>query len=126
MTPQDIALQAAATLDLNKAEHIRAIDLRGVSTLTDYCVIATGTSAPHLKALLANVQARMKELGIQSYRKSGLPESGWLICDFVHVVVHLFAPEARIYYDIEKLWQEGKDLPLQPLVPEPQKPLRQK
>ena len=78
----------------------------------DFCVIASGTSAPHLKALLAHVQARMKELEIQSYRKSGLPESGWLILDFVHVVVHLFAPEARAYYDIEKLWKDGKEIKL--------------
>ena len=110
MTPQDIALQAAATLDLHKAVDIRVIDVRGVSTLTDICVIATGTSAPHLKALLANVQARMRELGTRSHRKSGLPESGWLILDFVHVVVHLFAPEARAYYDIEALWQDGKEI----------------
>ena len=112
MTPQDIALQAAATLDLNKAVDIRVVDVRGVSTLTDICVAASGTSAPHLKALLAHVQARMKELGIQSYRKSGLPESGWLILDFVHVVVHLFAPEARVYYDIEKLWKDGREIKL--------------
>lgn len=112
MTPKEIALEAAKVLDLNKAAGLRVVDVRGLSSLTDYCVVATGTSAPHLKGLLAAVQSRMKELGVQSYRKSGLPESGWMILDFVHVVVHLFAPEARDYYDIEKLWADAKEIPV--------------
>ena len=112
MTPKEIALQAAATLDLHKAAGIRAVDVRGISGVTDYCVVASGTSAPHLKALFSHVQEKMRELGEKSHRKSGLPESGWVILDFIHVVVHLFAPEARAYYNIEKLWQDGKDFPL--------------
>ena len=110
MTPLDTALEAVATLDLHKAADIRAIDVREVSNLADYCVAATGTSAPHLKALLAHVQTRMRELGVKSYRKSGQPESGWMILDFVDVVIHLFAPEARAYYGVEKLWQGGKEI----------------
>ena len=110
MNPQDIALEIAATLDLHKAADIRAVDVRGVSGVTDYCVAATGTSAPHLKALLSHTQERMRSLGVLSHRKSGQPESGWLILDFIHVVVHLFAPEARAYYNIEKLWSGGVEL----------------
>ncbi|MCL1888368.1 MAG: ribosome silencing factor, partial [Kiritimatiellaeota bacterium] len=62
------------------------------------------------KALLSHVQERMREAGVKSHRKTGQPESGWVILDFIHVVVHLFTPEARAYYNIEKLWQGGKDL----------------
>ena len=111
MTPREIAIQAAATLELHKAADIRAVDVRRVSSVTDYCVVATGTSAPHLKALLSHVQEHMRGLGENSHRKSGQPESGWIILDFIHVVVHLFTPEARAYYNIEKLWQGGEELP---------------
>jgi len=111
MTPRETAIQAAATLELHKAAGIRAVDVRGVSSVTDYCVVASGTSAPHLKALLSHVQERMLGLDEKSYRKSGQPESGWIILDFVNVVVHLFTPEARAYYNIEKLWQGGEEVP---------------
>ena len=110
MTPRDTALQAAATLNLHKAAGIRVVDVTGVSGVTDFCVIATGTSAPHLKALLAHVQERMRGLGVKSHRTSGQPESGWLVLDFVHAVVHLFTPEARAHYNIEKLWGGGVDV----------------
>lgn len=72
--------------------------------------MATGTSGPHLKALLATVQQHMKALGVTSYRSSGTPDSGWVILDFVHVVVHIFSPETRAYYDIEQLWQDAKQV----------------
>jgi len=111
MTPRETAIQAAAALDLHKAVDIRAVDVRGVSSVTDYCVAATGTSAPHLKALLSHVREHMRGLGESAHRSSGQPESGWIILDFIHVVVHLFTPEARAYYNIEKLWRGGEDLP---------------
>jgi len=95
-------------------QDVRVLDVRGISTITEYCVIASGTSAPHLKALLSEVQRDMKERGVLSYRKSGLPESGWVVLDFVHVVIHIFSSEARAYYAIERLWQEAPALPLPP------------
>jgi ribosome-associated protein len=96
------------------AQDIRVLDVRGISTITDFCVVASGTSSPHLKALLAEVQRCMKERGVMSYRKSGLPESGWVVLDFVYAVIHIFSPEARAYYAIERLWQEAPALPLAP------------
>jgi len=96
------------------AQGIRVLDVRGISTITDFCVIASGTSSPHLKALLAEVQRCMKERGVMSYRKSGLPESGCVVLDFVYAVIHIFSPEARAYYAIERLWQEAPEIPLPP------------
>ena len=79
--------------------------------MTDFYVVATGTSAPHLKALVSETQRRMKELGVASYRLSGEPDSGWVVVDYIHVVVHVFSPEARVYYGIEKLWATAKEIP---------------
>lgn len=94
-----------------KAEDIRIFDVRGLSSVTDFYVVATGTSAPHLKALIAETQHRMKALDISTFRKTGEPDSGWVVVDYVHAVVHVFSTEARAYYAIEKLWATAKELP---------------
>lgn len=98
-------------LDVKQAKDIRIFDVRGQSSVTDFYIVATGTSAPHLKALIAETQRRMKELGISSYRTSGESDSGWVVVDYVHAVVHVFSTEARAYYAIEKLWSTAKEIP---------------
>ena len=107
-----IAGEAALALDAKQAKDIRIYDVREVSNLTDVTVVATGTSAPHLKALISEVQRRLKELGVASYRISGTPDSGWVVVDYIHAVVHVFSTEARDYYAIEKLWATAKEMPL--------------
>ena len=82
-------------LEDRKGMDIKVYDVRGKSSLADFFVVATGTAAPHLKALIAESQSVMKESGVQSYRTSGDPESGWIVVDYVDVVVHVFSPEAR-------------------------------
>ncbi len=111
---EQIALEAARGLDGKQAREIRIFDVRGLSSVTDFYIVATGTSAPHLKALIAELQQRMKKLGVASYRTSGESDSGWVVVDFVHAVVHVFSPEARDYYAIEKLWSTAPELPFHP------------
>jgi ribosome-associated protein len=110
--PEQIAHEAALALDAKLAKDIRIYDVRGISGLTDFTVVATGTSAPHLKALISESQRRMKERGVTSYRTSGTPDSGWVVADYIHAVVHVFSAEAREYYAIEKLWATAKEIPL--------------
>jgi len=112
MTPETLAVEAAKALEAKQAAHIRILDVRGISNLTDFCVVATGTSGPHLKALIAESQRHMKQIGVQSYRTSGEPDSGWVIADYVHVVVHIFSPEAREYYAVEALWKDAREVPM--------------
>jgi ribosome-associated protein len=100
---EQVALAKSALAD-KKAVDVKAYDVRGVSGLADAFVVATGTAAPHLKALIAESQAVMKAHGVQSYRTSGDPESGWIVVDYIDVVVHVFSPEARAYYALERLW----------------------
>jgi ribosome-associated protein len=83
------------------------MDVRRRSSVTDYYVIATGTSAPHLKALQNGVEVALKAKGECCYRKAGIPEGGWMVLDYIDVIVHIFSKEAREYYAIESLW--GKD-----------------
>ena len=106
---EQIEIVKTALVD-KKAVDVKAYDVRGVSGFADAFVVATGTAAPHLKALIAGTQRAMKEAGISSYRTSGDPESGWIVVDYVDVVVHVFSPEARAYYALEKLWKDAKPL----------------
>ncbi len=109
---EQIAIETALALDAKKASDIRVFDVKGISSVTDYMVVATGTSAPHLKALISETQSRMRDLGVSKYRTSGDPDSGWMIIDYVHAVVHVFSAEARAYYGIEQLWATAKEVPL--------------
>ena len=91
MTSEEQSRESAKALEDAKAVDVKVYDVRGKSSLADFFVVATGAAAPHLKALV-------KALPRGAYRVSGDPESGWI------VVVHVFSPEARAYYALEKLW----------------------
>ena len=104
MTAEEQAKAIATALEERKGTDVKIYDVRGKSSLADFFVVATGAAAPHLKALIAESQAAMKAAGVQSYRTSGDPESGWIVVDYIDVVVHVFSPEARAYYALEKIW----------------------
>ena len=89
--------EITAALEAAKGVDVKVYDVRGKSGLADFFVVATGSAAPHLKALV-------KALPKQAFRISGVPESGWIVADSIDVVVHVFSPEARAYYALEKLW----------------------
>lgn len=93
---EETAEALAKALEDAKGVEIKTYDVRGKSGITDYFVVCSGNAAPHLKAL---VKALPK-----AYRVSGDPESGWIVADYINVVVHVFSPEARAYYALEKLW----------------------
>jgi ribosome-associated protein len=80
-----------------KGVDVKVYDVKGKSALTDYFIVATGAAAPHLKALAKALP--------KAYRTSGDPESGWIVSDYIDVVVHVFSAEARAYYALEKLWE---------------------
>ena len=114
MSSEQIALEIATALDVKQADGIRIFDVRELSGVTDFYVVATGTSAPHLKALIAETQRHLKGLGVASYRTSGTSDSGWVVVDYIHAVAHVFSPEARAYYTIERLWATAKEIPFPP------------
>ena len=88
----------AAALADAKGSNVKTYDVSATSSIADYFVVATGAAAPHLKALA-------KALPGKAYRVSGDPESGWIVADYIDVVVHVFSAEARAYYALEKLWE---------------------
>lgn len=99
-------------LDDKKAEDLRIIDVRGLSSITDYIVIATGLAEPHLRAMRIEVE---KVLDAQGAKIAGMDknqQSGWLVVDAYQIMVHLFTAEARSRYGLEQLWRDGRELPL--------------
>ena len=110
MTLEEQVAAAVEALEGKKAVDVKTYDVRGISGLCDAFVVATGTAAPHLKGIVAGVRAAMREKGLDAFRVSGDPESGWITVDYVDMVVHVFSPEARAYYALEKLWDSAKSL----------------
>jgi ribosome-associated protein len=93
-----------ASLEDDKAEDITAINIRGKSSFADVLVVASGRSQRHVGALADHVMRKLKEAGAQDVRAEGLPGCDWVLVDAGDVIVHLFRPEVRSFYNIEKIW----------------------
>ena len=93
-------------LDDNKAQNIICIDLKNKSYIADYMVIASGTSSRHLQALSEILVTQLKKLGIYNCRIEGRDSNDWKLVDAHDVIVHIFHPEKREFYDLEKMWSE--------------------
>ena len=93
-------------LDDNKAQNITSIDLKNKSYIADYMVIASGTSSRHLQSLSEILVIELKRLGLSGCRIEGRDSSDWKLVDAHDVIVHIFHPEKREFYDLEKMWSE--------------------
>ena len=94
------------TLNKNKASDIVTIDLKKKSYIADYMIIASGTSSRHLQSLSENIVVELKKFGLNNCRIEGYESSEWKLVDAIDIIVHLFHPEKRTFYDIEKMWSE--------------------
>ena len=102
----DIKNNIEKILDDNKAQNITCIDLKNKSYIADYMVIASWTSSRHLQALSEILVTGLKKLGIDNCRIEGKDSSDWKLVDAHDVIVHIFHPEKREFYDLEKMWSE--------------------
>ena len=96
------------TLDSNKALDIVSIDLKNKSSMADYMIIASGTSSRHIQALSEQVLEKFKKNGIINCKIEGKDSSDWKLIDGIDLIVHIFIPEKRKFYEIEKIWSELK------------------
>ncbi len=94
------------TLDNNKASNIVEIDLAEKSTIADYMIIASGTSSRHIRALTEQVLDAFKREGIANAKIEGLESNDWKLVDGIDLIVHIFNPEKRKFYELEKMWSE--------------------
>ena len=113
MTPKELALIAVKALDEKKGQEIAAIEIADLTTLADYFVIASGTSNTQINALCDVVEKAMKEqAGEDPLRREGYRDGTWVLLDYGCVVVHVFSAEAREFFDLERLWHDGKPVDL--------------
>tara|TARA_B100000424_G_scaffold271334_1_gene273636 strand:+ start:713 stop:1051 length:339 start_codon:yes stop_codon:yes gene_type:complete len=94
------------TLDNNKASNIVSIDLEGKSSVADYMIIASGTSSRHIQSLSEQVLEEFKKEGIVNSRIEGRNSNDWKLVDGIDLIVHIFNPDKRKFYELEKMWSE--------------------
>jgi len=112
----EIAQRAATILSAHKANDVVLLSLEGVSDMTDYFLIASGTSDTHVRSLGNSVLEEMKrDTGQMAHHVEGLSQGRWVLLDYVDVVVHIFHPTLRNFYQIERLWADAETVPLEPV-----------
>ena len=94
------------TLDVNKAQDIVSIDLKDKSSMADFMIIASGTSSRHIQSLSEQVLEKFKNNGVRDPRIEGKDSSEWKLIDGIDLIVHIFHPEKRKFYELEKMWSE--------------------
>ena len=94
------------TLNTNKAQNIVSIDLKDKSSMGDYMIIASGTSSRHIQSLSEQVLEKFKDNGIKNSRIEGKESNEWKIVDGIDLIVHIFHPEKRNFYELEKIWSD--------------------
>ena len=107
MNSYEQSILTAKAISSKKGLNIKLIEIGDISSLADYMVIATGTSSTHVKAIADEVEYQLDE----AYRSNS-----WILLDYVDVIVHIFSDEAREFYDLERLWQDGKEIDISDIV----------
>lgn len=117
MTSLEKAKNIAKILDKKKAIDIIGIETKELTVMSDYFVIASGTSSTHVRALADEVDDEMKKLGVEVDHIEGRA-TGWILLDYNDVLVHVFQPESRQYYNIERLWNDAARVDLSDVLTE--------
>ncbi len=107
MTSLELATVAAKAMDSKKAKDIRVLKVEDLTVLTDYFVIGTGSSATQVKALADEVEYQLGQAGVKPLRREGMDARNWILLDYGTVIVHVFYPETRDFYDLEHLWADA-------------------
>ena len=118
-TPKELALLAARALSDKKGKEIRVMEIAELTTLADYFVLATGASNTQINALVDNVEKVLaEEGGEQPLHREGYRGGTWVLLDYGCIAIHVFNQEAREFYGLERLWQDGKSVDLSGVIDE--------
>lgn len=105
---KDMAALAIEALEDKKAEDIRVIDISQVSVIADYFIIANGTNKSQIQTLSDAVEEKLGRAGYFMKQKEGFRSANWVLLDFGDIIVHIFDKENRLFYDLERIWRDGK------------------
>ena len=107
---KEMAKIACKAIDDKKGQDIKVIDIHNVSVIADYFVIASGTNSNQVQAIVDNVEEQLGRAGYEAKQKEGNRSSSWLLMDYGDVIIHVFDEENRLFYDLERIWRDGKVL----------------
>ena len=110
-----MALLAVEALEDKKAEDITIIDISEVSVLADYFIIADGNNKNQVQAMVDNVQEELFKAGYEMKQMEGYREGNWILLDFGDIIIHIFDKENRLFYDLERIWKDGKEVSIEEL-----------
>ena len=113
MNSKELALRAARALEEKKGVNVRLLEVTEVTTLAEYFLICTGTSNTHVKTLCDAVEESMDACGEPLLHREGHRGGTWVLLDFGCLVVHVFTDETRQFYDLERMWNDAKPVPLE-------------
>lgn len=115
ISSKDLAVTCAQAAYESKAENILILDVRGISSLTDFCVICTAISTPHLRALIRDIDEYIEEhTDAELKYKDGNPHSNWGVLDYIDVMVHIMSAETREFYNLEGIWKNAESISWEP------------
>ena len=112
---REMAKIAYRALEEKKAEDIRVINIEQVSVLADYFLIASGTNRNQTQAMADNVEELLQRAGCQMRQMEGYQTANWILMDYGDIIVHIFDTENRLFYDLERIWRDGKSITLEDL-----------
>ena len=107
---KEMVKTAGAALQDKKGEDIRVIDISGVTVIADYFIIASGSNPNQVQALVDNVEEQMYKAGYDDPRVEGYNTASWVLLDYNDVIVHVFSQDDRLFYDLERIWRDGKEI----------------
>lgn len=111
MTDENILKIAVKAIDSKLGENIKVIKIDELTILADYFIIANGNSNTQVKAIADEVEFKLSEAGLEPHRTEGYQGASWIVLDYVDVVIHIFYKDTRDFYDLERLWQDGTEIP---------------
>ncbi len=113
--PKEMARIAYHALADKKGEDIKIIDISGISVLADYFLIASGSNDSQIRAMVDNVEEELLKAGYSVKQREGYGSGSWVLMDFGDIIVHVFDKENRLFYDLERIWRDGKTIDIESL-----------
>lgn len=110
MTSKELARIAIDALEDKKVEDLRIIDISDISIMADYFIIGSGLSQTQVRALANNVEEKLHEAGVSPRQIEGYQSASWILMDFNDIIVHVFNSDDRLFYNLEKIWLDGKPI----------------
>jgi ribosome-associated protein len=111
-TPEDLWLAAVEAAESKQAKDIKVLDLREITTFADFFVVCSGANARQIQAITDEIETQMKKLGEYPSSVEGYQNAEWVLLDYGDYLIHIFTDKARQYYDLERLWRDGKTVVL--------------